>query len=178
MAAPLPSFPPALLARLEAYGSYSSHQPSLLARWIGVPAEIEWESPAGFENDLAPIAVTLWFSPGKSREADMTRLLDALDEFRRHLAEHIQDLKSLVVGAFRDAFERELTDFVRQRLASDSETIPDSAILREVTAVRFRFDATGNKIIRTAGVVSEWSHEDGLTVEWDEIDGTISPAAE
>lgn len=175
MAAPLPSFAPELLARLDAYGSYSYHQPSLLARWIGVPAEIEWESPAGFENDLAPIVVTLWFSPGKSGEEELTRLLDALDEFSYDLGEHVTALKSLVVGCFRDCYERDLPAAERQRLAGESESISDAVILRAVRAAHFRFDATGKAIVRTAWIEIEWTGEHGLDVEWDAGGGLLRP---
>jgi hypothetical protein len=175
MAAPPPSFPPDLLARLEAYGGYSFHQPSLLARWIGVPAEIEWESPAGFESDLAPTAVTFWFSPGKSGAAEAARLLDALDAFRRDVPEHFTALKSLVVACFRDCYERDLPAAERRRLAGESESISDAAILRHVRAVHFRFDATGKAIVRTAWMEIEWTGEHGLDVEWDAAGGLRRP---
>jgi hypothetical protein len=174
MASPPPPFSPELLARLEAVGSYTYHRPALLGRWIGVPAEVEWESPAGFANDFAPIAVALWFSAGRGGEGELARLLDALDEFRGRLAEHVQHLRSLIVREFRDAYEPGLPDFVRQRLAGDSETISDAAILREVTAVGIRFDATGKTIRHSAGVSSEWSGEAGLAVECDELGTTGS----
>lgn len=173
MSAPRPFLSPELHARLEAYGHYSYHQPSLVGRWIGVPAEIEWESPAGFDNGRAPISVTLWFPGGKGGSADLARLLDALDEFRQHLPEHIEDVESLILRGFRDSFERELTNFVRERLRGGSESISDAAILGDVTALRYRFDATGKVIVRSAAVESEWSHEHGMTVEWDELSSTV-----
>ena|SRR5687767_6234971 len=168
MSAPEPFLSPELHARLEAYGHYSYHLPSLLGRWIGVPAEIEWEAPAGFENGRAPISVTLWFPGGKRGAADLARLLDALDEFRVHLRRHIAEMESLIVRGFRDGFERELTEFVRDRLRGGSQQISDAAILGEVTALRCRFDAMGKAIVKSALVESEWSHEHGMTVEWDD----------
>ena len=173
MSRPCPFLSPELLARLESYGDYSCHQPSFLGRWIGIPAEIEWESPAGFENRRAPMSVTLWYPGGKRGAADLVRLLDALDDFRRHLPEHIEDVESLILRGFRDGFERELTDFVRDRLRGGSQQISDAAILGEVTALRYRFDAMGRAILRSAAVVSEWSHEDRLTVSWDEVERTF-----
>ena len=178
MSVPQSLLSPELLARLEAYGDYSHHQPSLLGRWIGIPAEIEWELPAGFENRRAPISVTLWFPGGTRGIADLARLLDALDEFRRHLHAHIENVESLILRGFREGFERELTDFVRDRLRGDSETISDAAVLCEVTALRFRFDATGKAVMRSAAVVSEWSHEDRLTLSWDERSSAGPPLTE
>ncbi|HUE74551.1 MAG TPA: hypothetical protein VMP01_27030 [Pirellulaceae bacterium] len=175
MTAPLRSFAPELLSRLEAYGSYSYHQPSLLARWIGIPAAVEWESPAGFENDLAPVAVTLWFSAGKGGEEELTRLLDALDAFRRDLPEHFTALRSLVVDCFRDCYERDLPVAERQRLAGESESISDGVILRTVRAAHFRFDATGKAIVRTAWMEIDWTGEHGLDVEWNAGGGLLRP---
>jgi hypothetical protein len=176
MAAPVPDISAELLARLDACGPYTFHRPSLLARWIGVPAEMEWESPAGFENALAPIAVTLWFSTARGRAGEeLPRLLEGVNEFRRDLDRHIAAVESFVVDCFRDCCERELPSEQRQRLAGESGSISDAAILRDVRAIHLRFDATGKGIVRSAWLAIDWLGEEGLEIDWDEAGNSRRP---
>ncbi len=168
MAQPPFSLDAALVSRLAEIGKYDSHRPSWLGRWLGVPGEIEWETPSGLANQLAPISVAFWFPPWRnSAAADLPRLLDALDEFRGNLADHIAKLKNYLVECFRECYESQLEEFERQRLADVSGTVSDAAILRDVQSIHLRFDATGKAVLRTAWIAVGWGDEHGVDVEWD-----------
>ena len=168
MAAPQPTLEPAILRRMEALGSYHVHKPTQVGRWLGTPAEIEWDEPLGFENDLAPTTVALWFSWGRSADDELRRLLDALDAFRMRLAEHIAELENYLVDSFRTYCEPHLSEVERQEVADGSGSIANAAILREVRSMHLRFYANGNSILRTAWIDVPWDEEHGLDVEWDE----------
>jgi hypothetical protein len=169
MAAAQPTSDPAILARLSALGEYEFHRASFFWRWAGMPSEIEWDAPAGFENDLARVSVALWLSSGKAgSDGELRTLLDALDEFRAQLAEHVEDLKRYLVDCFRECYEEQLEELDRQRLVDSSGTITEAAILRDVQSIHVRFDATGKRPVRTAWIAVGWDEEHGLDVEWDE----------
>ena len=176
MPAPQPTSDPAILARLAALGPYEFHQASFFWRWAGMPSEIEWEAPAGFANDLAPILIALWFTSGKAAtDGDLQGLLGAVDAFRAGLAEHVAALKDYLVDCFRECYEEQLEPTDRQRLADPGGTIPDGAILRDVQSLHVRFDATGKQPLRTAWIAIGWDEEHGLDVEWDASGRTTRP---
>lgn len=176
MTQPPPTTTLELLARLDCLGSYSFHRPSFLGRWIGVPAEIEWESPIGYENDLAPMGVTLWIhGGGRSADDDLRRLLDEVGEFRGRLQAWLAALRRHLVECFRTCYERGLPNVDRQRLSEAGGAIDDAAILREVQSIRLRFDATRKSIVRTAWIAVGWDEEHGVDVEWDEAGEIVRP---
>jgi hypothetical protein len=167
MAAQQPTFDPAILSRLEAFGSYRVHWPSLLGRWLAAPAEIEWDEPLGFANDLAPTTVALWFSSGRNSADELRRSLDALDAFRTRLAVHIAELENYLVDSFR-YLEPHLSVVERQAMADVGGSISNAAILRGVRSMHVRFCATAKTVLRTAWFDVPWDEEHGLEVEWDE----------
>ena len=168
MAATPPTRNATILARLDALGKYEFHRPSIFWRWAGMPSEVEWESPAGFGSDLADISVALWFHSGKTAaDGELGGLLDAIEEFRAHLAEHVASLRQHLVDCFRECYEDQLEEFDRQRLMDESGQISDAAILGDVQSIHIRFDVSGKRLVRTAWIAIGWDEEHGIDVEWD-----------
>ena len=168
MSATQTTFAPEIQSRLDSFGKFHLHIPSLIGRWLGAPGEIEWEEPIGFKNDLAPATAALWFSWGKRRDDELHRLLATLETFRTRLADHIAELKTYVVDSFRRYSETGLSDDERQRLCNSDGSISEAAILRDVRSLHLRFYVTSTTVIRTAWLDVPWDEEHGLEAEWDE----------
>lgn len=178
MAGEQPTDDRAILARLEAYGPYAYHRPSLFWRWTGLQSEIEWDRPPAFANDLTPTSVALWF-PSKRipPQQSLPPLLDAMDEFRANLPARIAALRSYLLAGFRENIENQLLDWEREQLADVGGIISDGAILAQVRSLHLRFDSSSGTLLRTAWLDVGWDDEHGLDVEWDAAGRIVDPSA-